>query len=738
MSEAGKIHYLPERISGLSDLALNLWWRWDRQARDMLKSIDPPLWSATRHNPVALLRGAEPSRLAELAQDPAFLARFDRVMEDFAHARAGDNTWFREKYPELLDRPVAYFCAEFGLHNSIPIYSGGLGVLAGDHCKSASDQGVPFVGVGLLYSRGYFDQKVNLDGWQENSEEPFDTRIMPLVRLAGPDGSYRITSLETAGRDVGIGAWRLDAGSVRLYLLDTDLPENHPDDRGLTYTLYGGGVDYRLKQEWILGVGGVRVLRALGVDPGAWHANEGHATFMMVERLREELAGGTPWAEAVTHVRSRSVFTTHTPVPAGHDIFSRELVEEVCNGYHESMGITLDGFMKLGRHPGEDDGRFHMTAAAIRLARHVNGVSKRHGQVSQEIWKSLWPTREVSHVPVGYVTNGVHLGSWMSHHYMRLLDGVLGEQWERRLPDASVWDAVEKLDDRTLWQTHTHLKKLLLRFCTDQARQRWKTTWKEAAHLVGAGTLLGAEPFTIGFARRFATYKRGAMLLRDPERLERLLTDVRRPVQLVFAGKAHPADDEGKKVLQQVYHATRDPRFEGRIAFVEDYDLHVAHRLVQGVDLWLNLPRVPKEASGTSGMKAALNCVPQLSTVDGWWAEGFTGENGWAIPLAEGNIEEVDAQDYRNLMELLEREIVPEFYDRDEEGLPRAWIRRMKASMIEGGRAFTTGRMVRDYATRYYVAALRGLTEGDDPPVFDEPEFLGQGAGELVGSRQDG
>jgi starch phosphorylase len=728
MSEAGKIHYLPERIEGLSELALNLWWRWDRRASALLKSIDPALWTATRHNPVAMLRGVEPGRLAQLAQDRDFVEAYDRVMVDFRSAASAEGTWFREAFPDLSrDNPVAYFCAEFGLHNSIPIYSGGLGVLAGDHCKAASDLGVPFVGVGLLYSRGYFDQKVNLDGWQENTDEVFDHRIMPLVRLAGPDGSYRLTTLETSGRPVGIGAWRLDAGSIRLYLLDTDLPENHPEDRQLTYTLYGGGEEYRLKQEWILGVGGVRVLRALGVDPGAWHANEGHAAFMMVERLREELAEGASWDEGVARIRARSVFTTHTPVPAGHDIFSQDLMRQVTDGYHRSMGVDENTFMKLGWHPHMDDGRFHMTASAIRLSAHVNGVSKRHGEVTQEIWQSMWPGREVSRVPVGSVTNGVHLSTWMNHHYLELFEELWGPDWERSLPDEEAWDAFRQVDDRRVWEIHHHLKKLLLRFCTEQARQRWKTLWKESAHLVGAGTLLSSQPLTIGFARRFATYKRGALLFRDPDRLERLLTDLRRPVQLVFAGKAHPADDHGKRVLQQVYQATRDSRFEGRIAFVEDYDLHVAHRLVEGVDLWLNLPRVPKEASGTSGMKAALNCVPQLSTVDGWWAEGFNGDNGWAIPLAEGSVEEVDEHDFHALYGLLEREVVPEFYDRDAEGLPRRWIHRMKETMIVAGRVFTTGRMVKEYSTKYYAHALRGHVEQDDRPVFADPVFVDEG-----------
>jgi starch phosphorylase len=720
----GKILYLPERIEGLGELALNLWWRWDRRARTLMERVDPPLWSATRHNPVAMLRGVEPARLAHLAQDEEFLELYDAVMEDFARLDTGAGGWFKEHDPDIGDAPVAYFCAEFGLHNSIPIYSGGLGVLAGDHCKAASDQGVPFIGVGLLYSKGYFDQVVNLDGWQESSEEVFDHRVMPLVRLSNDDGSYCLTVLETAGRPVSIGAWRLDVGGVRLYLLDTDLPENHPDDRGLTYTLYGGGEEYRLKQEWILGVGGVRVLRALGVEPGAWHANEGHATFMMVERLREELAAGTGWEDAVRQVRARSVFTTHTPVPAGHDIFSPELVRSVCGGYHASMGIDEGSFLRLGRHPGVEDGRFHMTAAAIRLSAHVNGVSKLHGQVTQEIWQSLWGTREPGHVPVGYVTNGVHLPTWMSREFMELLDEVLGSRWERELVDVEAWEAVRDLDDARVWEIHNTLKKKLLGFCREQARDRWRTLWKEAAHLVGAGTLLAPEPLTIGFARRFATYKRGALLFRDEERLSRLLSDLRKPVQIVFAGKAHPADDQGKMVLQRVWRSTRDARFAGRIAFVEDYDMHVAHRLVQGVDVWLNLPRVPLEASGTSGMKAALNGVPQLSTVDGWWAEGYNGENGWAIPLSEGEPDQVDEHDHRVLFDLLERKIVPEYYDRDEHGIPRAWVRRMKECVIKAGQVFTTGRMVREYTTKYYAAALTGRVDHDDPPALDEPTFV--------------
>ncbi len=712
-----KIPYLPERLQDLERIALNLWWRWNRQARWLLRSVDPMLWSATRHNPVALLRQVDPSRLAHCAQDPEFLNLYDWTVAEFDRTLGREDTWFHSEFPEMAGRSIAYFCAEFGLHNSIPIYSGGLGILAGDHCKSASDLGVPLVGVGLMYSKGYFDQKLNLEGWQESSDEPFEPRIMPLLRLTGPDDSHALTVLETAGRPVHVGAWRLDAGRVSIYLLDTNLPENHPEDRELTYQLYGGGREHRLKQEWILGVGGVRVLRALGIEPGAWHANEGHAAFMFVERLREQLSDGLTLDEAIREVRAHSIFTTHTPVPAGHDMFAADLMDAVCGDFHDSMGIDRATFLGLGSHPELDEGRFHMTAAAIRLASHVNGVAKRHRRVSQELWASLWPEREESHIPIRSVTNGVHLSSWMAHHYMEVFDEHFGIGWERRMSDPAFWDEVVELDDQRLWDIHIQLKKTLLDFCREQARIRWKTVWKEAAHLVGAGTLLSPEPLTIGFARRFATYKRAELLFRDEERLRRLLTDPRRPVQIVFSGKAHPADDEGKRVLQRVWGATRDPRFEGRIAFVEDYEMHVAHRLVQGVDVWLNLPRVPMEASGTSGMKAALNCVPQISTLDGWWAEGFNAENGWAIPLATGDDAESDAHDHDALLQLLEREVVPMYYDRDDDGIPREWLARMKQALRVAGAGFTASRMVQEYAKDYYVPALEGSLEGDDPPT---------------------
>jgi starch phosphorylase len=714
----GKIPFLPERLKDLERLSLNLLWRWNRHARNFLRNeFDPVLWSALRHNPVALLRQMDPGRLALLSRDPAFLSKLAGIVEEMDHALQSDDTWFRRTFPDHGGTPVAYFCAEFGLHNSIPIYSGGLGVLAGDHCKAISDLGVPFVGVGLLYSKGYFDQHLNLEGWQQGSEEAFDPRIMPLVRLAGPQGESGLTVLETGGREVAIGAWKLAVGRSNLVLLDTNLPENEPEDRELTYQLYGGGEEHRLKQEWILGVGGVRVLRALGIAPGAWHANEGHAAFMMVERLREQVAEGAGFEEAVERVRARTIFTTHTPVPAGHDMFPPELVDSVCGRYHESLGIDAETFREIGNHPEINHGRFHMTAAAIRLAGHVNGVSELHRDVTRELWRCMWPGRDASHVPILGVTNGVHLGTWMSHNYMELLDEHLGPDWGVRVDDASMWDRVLELDDAKVWSAHIEAKQRLLDFCREETRTRWRDIWKEASHLVGGGTLLGPKPLTLGFARRFATYKRAHLLFMDEDRLARLLTNPHRPVQIIFAGKAHPADDTAKRVLQRVWQATRDPRFEGRIAFLEDYELHVAHRLVQGVDVWLNTPRAPMEASGTSGMKAALNCVPHLSTLDGWWAEGFAGDNGWALPRVEGTEEQIDQQDHDALFGILEREVVPLFYDQDKNGVPHRFVHYMKHALRVAGQRFTARRMVQEYTANFYVPALKGVLDHDDPPT---------------------
>ena len=711
------IPFLPDRIQGLATLAANLWWSWNLEARELFRAIDPSLWHRTRHNPIELLQRVDPARLQACAADPAFLAQHDAVIGALNAATGpGGTSWYGAAHPELAGRPIAYFCAEFALHNSIPVYSGGLGVLAGDHCKEASDLGVPLVGVGLFYVKGYFDQRIRPDGWQEDSDEVINPAATPLTPVLAPNGDPALATVRTFGRDVHIGAWRVQVGRLAVYLLDTDLERNDAADRELTAKLYGGNPDLRLRQEWVLGVGGVRVLRALGIEPAAWHANEGHAAFMFVERLRELRAAGVAWDEAVRRVRATSVFTTHTPVTAGHDMFHAEAVERCGGPLWEEMGITRDQYLHLGHHPVRDHGQYHMTVVALRLAGRVNGVAARHERESRHIWKDIWPGRDASQVPIGHVTNGVHLASWMAQPMLRLLGRHLGAEWWHALDDPAVWERVQQIDDAELWETHLRMKGDLHKFIREEARHRWRDQWRDFAHLAVAGTLLSPTDLTIGFARRFATYKRADLILRDVERLRRLVTSRRRPVQFVFAGKAHPADEPGKTVLQHVHAIARDHQFEGRIAFLEDYELHLAHRLVQGVDLWLNVPRVPMEACGTSGMKAALNGVPQLSTLDGWWAEGYTGDNGWAIPLPDPGADG-DAADVESLFALLEEQVIPRYYERDAREVPVAWVRMMKHAICVACERFTARRMLRDYVAGYYAPAIRGDLPHDDPPT---------------------
>ncbi|MFI5311410.1 MAG: alpha-glucan family phosphorylase [Gemmatimonadales bacterium] len=710
---------LPQRLAGLADLACNLSWSWNRDARVLFRTLDENLWLLYRYDPLRILQEVGAERLAQCAADPHFLAQYDALMRWFAAEKSADRTWFAKKYPALRARPIAYFCAEFGVYHSVPIYSGGLGVLAGDHCKTASDLGVPLVGVGILYRGGYFDQRIRLDGWQEDVDDHFDPLLTPLEPLVGPHGEASLATVSTFGRDVHVRAWRLAVGRTSIYLLDTDLEQNHKDDRTLLSKLYAGGPELRLKQEWLLGVGGVRMLRALGVDPAAWHANEGHAAFMLIERLRELLGQGVAYTDAVKQVRAQSTFTTHTPVPAGHDMFSVDQLEACAGPMWDEMGLSRDTFMTIGRHPEIDHGTFHMTAAAIRLSRYVNAVSRPHQVVTRRIWTSLWPERREKEIPIGYVTNGVHLATWMANPLMSLLDDHLGADWGRKAHDPELWTRVLQLDDAALWRVHMRLKRMLLSLVREEARRAFAQRTRDANQLFGSGVLLSPDALTIGFARRFATYKRATLIFHDVERLLRILTSHARPVQILFAGKAHPADTPGKHVLQEVYQTTRDPRFEGRIAFVEDYDLHLGHVLVQGVDLWLNVPRVPMEASGTSGMKAALNGVPQLSSVDGWWEEGFDGHNGWSISNdgAAGDPVEADAAAASQLYDLLERDIVPAFYDVDADRLPRRWISVMKHAIRAAGARFTASRMLTEYVDDYYVPSIVGERVPDSPPT---------------------
>lgn len=709
---------LPSRIDDLATIATNLSWSWSRDARVLFRTIDPVLWHQTRHNPIAVLQQVDGARLAACASDPAFLRLYDAVRARARHDAEATDTWFARAAGERVGSTIAYFCAEFGLHASVPIYAGGLGVLAGDHCKAASDLGVPLVGVGLLYTKGYFDQVVGVDGWQQDTSEPFNAAVTPLEPVLNADGGRSLTTIQMSGRTVQVGAWKIRVGQVPLFLLDTDLDGNEPADRELSQALYAGGREHRLRQEWVLGVGGVRVLRAVGIAPDAWHANEGHAAFMMVERLHELCGSGMSVDDAIRRVRNSTVFTTHTPVPAGHDVFTEEAVAACAGALCADMGVDPRRLFALGRHPDDPSGAFHMTVAGIRLARRVNGVSRVHGAVTREMWRPLWPGRPVHEVPIGHVTNGVHLPTWMANPMVDRFDAEFGADWPGRLDDPGFLERVLAMDEAELWATHGRLKIYLLEFIREEARRQWREARPAAAHLVGAGTLLSDNALTIGFARRFATYKRAGLLLRDMDRLHRLLSDPRRPVQLIFSGKAHPADHQGKQVLQRIYNATRDSRFEGRIAFLEDYEMHVAHRLVQGVDLWLNLPRVPLEACGTSGMKAALNGVPQLGTEDGWWAEGYTGLNGWSIPAAAADEPEPDPMDAEQLFRLLEEQVVPLYFTRDDRDVPMEWVRRMKHAMRTSAERFTARRMVQEYVRDYYLPAITADPAGDDPPLM--------------------
>lgn len=717
LADSSKIPYLPEPIQGLAGIALNFSWRWNRYARELFWEIDPVLYHLSGRNPIDLLRRADPARLAACARDPEFLQRYRRVLDTAALEETDTWTWFVSSHPDLAGKRIAYFCAEFGIHKSVPIYSGGLGVLAGDHCKAASDLGVPLIAVGLLYLKGYFDQHLTPEGWQVDNEGQFDPLITPLEPILAAGDERSLATVQLYGRTIHVGAWRMVVGRTAIILLDSNLPQNQPEDRDLTQKLYQGGHENRLCQEWILGVGGVRVLRAMGIHPDVWHANEGHAAFMMIERVREYLEQGVALEDAVARVRANGVFTTHTPVPAGHDTFSSQQVEHTLGHYWKTPGIDRETFLSFGRHPEVDHDTFHMTACAMHLSRYVNAVSEKHGRVTRENWARLWPGRKSKDVPIFHITNGVHLSSWMAWRMMDLLDGHLGPGWADRMGHREFWEGVLSLDDAALCDAHRQLKGYLFSFIRERARKQWREEMGEAMHLVGAGTLLNHSVLTIGFARRFATYKRADLIFRDEQRLLKLLTNPWRPVQIIFAGKAHPADEEGKRMLQRVYSYTRDPRFEGRIAFLQDYDLNSADRLLQGVDLWLNLPAIPMEASGTSGMKAALNAVPQVSTLDGWWAEGYTGMNGWALPVSTG-YPDPDSADAENLYTLLEREVVPLFYEKGKDGLSRGWLLRMKHALLEAGSRFTASRMVREYVERAYLPSIAGSFDGDDPPAM--------------------
>ncbi|HYV86289.1 MAG TPA: alpha-glucan family phosphorylase [Patescibacteria group bacterium] len=695
---------LPEPLARLPELARNLWWSWHPEARALFDTIARAGAQPHADNPLRLLATLDPPIVRALAADGAFRESCARVLAAFDQALAGRGAWFPAHAPPNADLPIAYFSAEFGVHQALPVYSGGLGILAGDIAKEASDLGLPLIGVGFMYPQGYFKQRIGPDGRQEESYERLEREVAPAETVRDAEGRPLRLSLPLPDRLLHVQVSAVRVGRVLLYLMDTDLESNPPWERELTARLYGGDQETRLLQEILLGIGGVRILRALGLRPGIWHANEGHAALMMVERVREQVEAGATFDQAVEQVRRQSVFTTHTPVPAGHDAFPFFLMEKYLATYWPTLGLDRDRFLALGAHEQTSGSAFNMSALAFRLSGRHSAVSVRHAEVSRRMWAPLWPGTPVERAPITAVTNGVHVASWVAPEIDALFRAHVAADWLEHHDEDALWERVDRIPDRELWDTHGRLKLRLHRFLRERARRRFTDGRSAAPRVVSSGALFDADALTLGFARRFATYKRATLLFRHPARLAALLNDPRRPIQIVFAGKAHPADQPGRRMLETVHRAATDPAYGGRVAFVEDYGIHSAQHLVQGVDVWLNTPRPPLEASGTSGQKAALNGVPNLSILDGWWVEGHDGTNGWAIAPrdAAGDGEERDEADAQELYRLLESEVAPAFYDRDADGLPQRWLRLMRRAIRTTAARFSARRMVKEYIDRLY------------------------------------
>jgi len=706
---------LPKRIERLNDLAYNLWWSWNPEAINVFSKIHPVLWDSVSHNPVAFLQQVSRTLLNRVANDKQYLDLYDRVVNNFDSYMGEKETWFVKNYPEVTaGQSIAYFSFEFGLHESIPAYAGGLGILAGDHLKESSDMGIPLEAIGFIYNQGYFVQKITEDGWQETSNFYLDFNKLPMIPILDEKDKPILISVQLPGREIKARIWQIQVGRVPLYLLDTNISENSSFDQQLTAKLYTSDLETRISQEILLGMGGVRVMRALGYNPTVWHMNEGHSAFLSVERCAELVRQGKTFEESKEIVRKGNVFTTHTPVPAGNDKFPVWLVEKYFSQIWPDLGLTREQFIDLAKEASPYGDQFTMPILALRLSERCNAVSELHGQVSRNMWHFLWPDRKVEEVPITHITNGVHTFSWLSRRMGILFDEYLGTEWRLDPSNPKVWEKVDSIPDAELWAVKRHQKRKLMRFINDKARAQWLTGEVHPVQTIAAGVLLDADALTIGFARRFPTYKRGYLILRDYERLLRIINNVDAPVQIIFSGKAHPADEPGKLIVQQLYRAIKDHRTGGRMVFVENYDMDIARHLVQGVDVWLNTPRRPMEASGTSGMKAAMNGCLNFSVLDGWWHEGYNGKNGWAIgdDKTYESDEKQDEMDALSLYETLEDQIVPIYYsNRSENGVPTTWMRWVKEAIRTLSPQFSTRRMVGDYVREMYIPAIRESEE---------------------------
>jgi starch phosphorylase len=699
---------LPQELECLREIAFNLHWAWDHETIDLFRRLDRDLWEACYHNPVLMLGKISQERLRAATADDGFIAHMERVCQGLKEYRQGE-TWYQKTYGKAGTPCIAYFSAEYGLTESLPIYSGGLGVLSGDHLKSASELGLPLMGVGLLYQEGYFRQYLNADGWQQESYPINDFYNLPLTLERGADGEPLTVTVDLPGRAVKIQVWRAQVGRVPLYLLDTNVPSNSREDQDITDELYGGDAEMRIKQEIVLGIGGIRALEALGIEPDVCHMNEGHSAFLGLERIRKLIARhGLSFDEAHEGAAAGNVFTTHTPVPAGIDIFDPQLVETYFAHYYPALKLTREQFLTLGRQDPRDPSQgFNMAVLALRLSSRFNGVSRLHGDVARRMWQNMWAGLPEHEVPIESITNGIHVRSWISQDMAGLLDRYLGPRWIAEPANLALWERVDRIPDEELWRTHERRRERLVAFARHRLVAQLERCGTPPAETAQAVEVLHPDALTIGFARRFATYKRATLLFHDADRLARLLSDDERPVQIIFAGKAHPRDDQGKALIKEIVHQARREAFRNHIVFVEDYDMNVARYILQGVDVWLNTPRRPREASGTSGMKAAANGALNLSVVDGWWAEAYTPEVGWAIGRGEEyeDLTYQDAVESAALYDLLEKEIVPLFYERGRDGLPRGWIAKIKASMHALCPVFSANRMLREYAESLYLPA---------------------------------
>jgi starch phosphorylase len=693
--------HLPERIAGLSDIAFNLWWSWHPSARMLFKRLDRIAWKERGHNPVLMLKDLPVEILDVAARNPDYLNHYDAVLFRFREDIETKICWFAENVREAACHPVAYFSAEYGLHHSLPFYAGGLGFLAGDYIKECSDLGVPMVAVGFMYPGGYLRQKIRTDGWQDDIKEVLDRDAAPIERVLSERGEQVIVRVPFLEPPIYVAAWKVAVGKIPLYLMDTDIEQNEPWNRGISARLYIGDKEQRLRQEMVLGIGGMAVLRELGIKHSIIHLNEGHPAFAILERIRERIEAGTPYERVAEQVRATTVFTTHTPVPAGHDVFPFHLMDKYFSHCYPFLGLSREQFLAMGTNPKESDAGFNMTAFSMRFSSFINGVSKKHAEVTRRMWNHLWPGHSEDDVPVLAITNGIHVPTWVEPKIELLCNDYLGPRWLEDHDSDTVWNLVDAIPDEELWRVHHWLKIKLLNFIREQARKRWMENRMNPVNVISNGVLLDPMTLTIGFARRFTAYKRPDLIFMNPERLKGILNNRWRPVQIIFAGKAHPADDEGKRILQKIFNLAHDPGLAGRIAFVENYDEQLAQYMVHGVDLWLNNPQAPLEACGTSGMKATLNGVPHLSILDGWWIEGFSGNNGWAF---SGNGDEGDAEE---IYRILETEVVPLYYRLDDAGIPAEWVKVMKRAIKNTGAQFSARHMVKNYALNFYQHAMK-------------------------------